>query len=351
MADIAAFKTSVAAGDFAACESMLAATPLAQDPRALVEVSLFVDLRLMRLLLDAGADPDGASAGGLWPLHRAIEVEKTVRVRGDRSAAVEMLLDAGADPDAPGCWYAGRALETAARGGQDDLADILWRGGAGQGRLRGRALSRPGATERGAGGGQLARHRAQRQRRRRLAPALRQPIARGAGAADGRDAAAGRRGRPAPIRPTGSTRRCGMPTSAPRRPWSSWAPRPTAGRTSARPPAARDDPLGPDQRRVVAAEGGRRPQPARRGRPHRAPPRRRPRLEACLGRPAARRRRRSGRARRRRCALVGADAPVSARPGDLRVRGRRVSLAPRRPAWPTSASQPREPRRCPRSRP
>jgi ankyrin repeat protein len=133
MPDIAALKVSVAAGDLAACQSMLTAAPaLAHDPRALLEASLFVDFRVMRLLLEAGADPDGASRSEsrLRPLHRVIEIKKSVRIRGDRGEAVELLLDAGANVDAPGCWYAGRPLETAARGAQGEIAAILWRRGA-----------------------------------------------------------------------------------------------------------------------------------------------------------------------------------------------------------------------------
>ncbi len=44
-------------------------------------------------LIEAGADPDAAAAGGVTPLHRA--------VRNRCSAAVEALLRAGADPRLP----------------------------------------------------------------------------------------------------------------------------------------------------------------------------------------------------------------------------------------------------------
>ena len=44
-------------------------------------------------LVESGADPDAAAAGGVTPLHRA--------VRNRCSAAVETLLRVGADPDLP----------------------------------------------------------------------------------------------------------------------------------------------------------------------------------------------------------------------------------------------------------
>src|SRR5262249_5827195 len=55
------------------------------DPERQRDVILF--------LLESGADPDAAAAGGVTPLHRA--------VRNRCSAAVAALLDAGADPRLP----------------------------------------------------------------------------------------------------------------------------------------------------------------------------------------------------------------------------------------------------------
>ena len=65
-------------------------------------------------LIEAGADPNAAAAGGVTPLHRA--------VRNRCSAAVETLLNAGADP----------RLENDSGSTASDLADLTTgRGGAG----------------------------------------------------------------------------------------------------------------------------------------------------------------------------------------------------------------------------
>jgi ankyrin repeat protein len=126
-------KAAIAKGDVAACRALIAADPeLGRDWRAIMEAALFVDLALIQLCLDAGADPNAVSPSESRhrPLHRAIEVKASVRPRGDRAEAVNLLLDAGAEVDAAGCWYDGRPLETAARAGSAALAATLWRRGA-----------------------------------------------------------------------------------------------------------------------------------------------------------------------------------------------------------------------------
>jgi hypothetical protein len=63
-------------------------------------------------LVEAGADPNAAAAGGVAPLHRA--------VRNRCSAAVEALLRAGADPRLPndrGATASDLAHWTTGRGG------------------------------------------------------------------------------------------------------------------------------------------------------------------------------------------------------------------------------------------
>ena len=126
-------KAAIGKGDVAACRALIAADPeLGRDWRAIMEAALFVDLALIRLCLDAGADPNAVSTAESRhrPLHRAIEVKASVRPRGDRAAAVDLLLDAGAEVDAPGCWYDGTPLETAARAADAAVAATLWRRGA-----------------------------------------------------------------------------------------------------------------------------------------------------------------------------------------------------------------------------
>jgi ankyrin repeat protein len=130
---VAELKGAIGRADHAACRALLSAEPaLARDWRAIMEAALFVDLELIALLLAAGADPNAVSPAESRhrPLHRAIEAKASVKPRGDRAAAVTLLLDAGADVDAPGCWYDGRALETAARAAEAGIADLLLRRGS-----------------------------------------------------------------------------------------------------------------------------------------------------------------------------------------------------------------------------
>jgi ankyrin repeat protein len=80
-------------------------------------------------LIEAGADPNAAAAGGVTPLHRA--------VRNRCSAAVEVLLRAGADPRLPNDrgstafdlarWTTGRGGtgSAAARGEQRIIIELL----------------------------------------------------------------------------------------------------------------------------------------------------------------------------------------------------------------------------------
>ena len=126
-------KTAIAASDLEACRALMEADrELARNWRPIMDAALNVDLELIRLCLDLGADPNAISPSDSRhrPLHRAIEPKKSVRPRGDRSAAVALLLDRGADVDATGCWYEGRPLEAAARAADAGVAAILRRHGA-----------------------------------------------------------------------------------------------------------------------------------------------------------------------------------------------------------------------------
>jgi ankyrin repeat protein len=130
---IAQLKAAIGEGDSAASKALIAADPgLAHDWRAIMEAALFVDLELLALLLAAGADPNAVSPAESRhrPLHRAIETKASVKPRGDRASAVGLLLDAGSDVDAPGCWYDGRPLETAARGAEAAIAALLLKRGS-----------------------------------------------------------------------------------------------------------------------------------------------------------------------------------------------------------------------------
>jgi ankyrin repeat protein len=130
---ISKLKAAIAEGDLSACRALIDADrDLARDWRAIMEAALFVDLELIRLCVSAGADPNAVSQSEARhrPLHRVIEVKKSVRQRGDRVDAVELLLAAGAEVDALGCWYDGRPLETAARGSDATVATVLCRRGA-----------------------------------------------------------------------------------------------------------------------------------------------------------------------------------------------------------------------------
>jgi ankyrin repeat protein len=123
----------VAAGDAVSVDAALARDPaLARDWRPILEAALYGEADIARRLLAAGADPNAQSVAEARyrPLHRAIEVKKSIPRRPGHREVLTILLDAGADPDAMGCWYDGRALETAARAADHWAAErLMARGG------------------------------------------------------------------------------------------------------------------------------------------------------------------------------------------------------------------------------
>jgi ankyrin repeat protein len=91
------------------------------------------DIAGVRLLLDAGADPNQLLDSGLLgesheqsppvaPLSAAIELESGPELTG-------LLLERGADPDVPG-WHGRTPYQQAMRTGQDQVAELLARHGA-----------------------------------------------------------------------------------------------------------------------------------------------------------------------------------------------------------------------------
>lgn len=131
MSELKAARDAIARGDLGGLRAMIAADrALAADWRLIMEAALFRDAAMLDALLSAGADPNALSKSEARyrPLHRAIEPKASVKRRGDLAAVVELLVAGGADPDASGCWYEGRAVETAARAADLDTAEQLLRG-------------------------------------------------------------------------------------------------------------------------------------------------------------------------------------------------------------------------------
>jgi ankyrin repeat protein len=110
--------------------------PYAPDIAATTALSAPIstgDVAGVRLLLDAGADPNHLLEAGLLgesheqeppvpPLSAAVELESG-------SEMIGLLLERGADPDVPG-WHGRTPYQQAVRTGQDQVAELLARHGA-----------------------------------------------------------------------------------------------------------------------------------------------------------------------------------------------------------------------------
>ncbi len=130
---VAALKAAAQAGDLSGAEALIASHPeAARDWRPILEAALYGEPAIARALIAAGADPNARSTSEsrYRPLHRAIEPKASIRRKAGHLEVLHTLIDAGADVDGLGGWYDGRPLQTAARDGMADCADILLARGA-----------------------------------------------------------------------------------------------------------------------------------------------------------------------------------------------------------------------------
>jgi RNA polymerase sigma factor (sigma-70 family) len=109
--------------DWTPDEAFAANLPYAAHATPLVRAAGIGDIELVRLLLDAGSDPDGACgcAGGETPLWAATVVGAT--------AVVAELLARGASPDAA-AFHGATALHVAIQRGRTDIVRLLDAAGA-----------------------------------------------------------------------------------------------------------------------------------------------------------------------------------------------------------------------------
>jgi ankyrin repeat protein len=131
--DIRKASNAAAAGDCVALRKLLAATPeLAGEPAVLNAAALFGRAESVKLLLAAGANPDGQVPSHEYyrPLHRAIEHRGVTKNIGHREV-VELLLEADASLDLRATWMQLVPLAVAGMAGDAEMIGLLTEAGAG----------------------------------------------------------------------------------------------------------------------------------------------------------------------------------------------------------------------------
>lgn len=119
-------------GDINALRRLLAQDPeLAQNPALLNDAALFGQLGAVRLLLEAGADPDAAVPSHEFyrPLHRAIE-HRGQPLKAEHILIIEALLDAGASLEKRSTWMQLVPLAVAGMVGDLEMIALLKERGA-----------------------------------------------------------------------------------------------------------------------------------------------------------------------------------------------------------------------------
>lgn len=135
MQSSALLKQTVAAvsqGDCRSLRKILNASPeITEDARLLNDAALHGQIDALRLLLSAGADPDGQVPSHEYyrPLHRAIEHRGIPKNPGHR-LVVEALVEAGASLENRATWMQLVPLAVAGMAGDREMIGLLSEAGA-----------------------------------------------------------------------------------------------------------------------------------------------------------------------------------------------------------------------------